>query len=668
MKKLLYSILAIGFCAAMNSCWQEDIPEAGAARHQVTELKGVPGDEEALLTWTMPENWEPTDYIITYTTSSEQSFRTGGKKEFTATELTNGSTYVFNVQAVYGKLISNAVSVSVKPSTSRFPVTDLDGDGSDSMVTLYWTRPATTVLSYTLTWFKEGAEADIQTVELDAEKESYEVTGLTNDVNYTFSLVANYTKGASEAATVKVMPTLAIPYILDRTTAAVNQPITFKFNMEGYPTATNIEWTFPDGAVIIGEEVSYGIGSTGTQKVTLSADIKGKTKTWTLEVVIREYVINFFDWEQNGTNYEGFKGGCPVFSPDGKTIYDITFNKKAALYALDVITGELKWKYVPETAMPSYNPITVNPVTGDIYFGTTSAANFFAITSEGELKWQFKGANSMKSAAPAVNAAGTVVYIGDNVGNIFALDAATGTQLWTYATGSATAALLVNGSELVVGAGNGTVVFLNVADGSEVAKLALGANMTDISGFAVAADKATVYAPCKTSMAAFNLNTHTVTIEAKEIAGNNLYEPVVAPNGTIFVGGKDNTMYCLNPDLTVKWSKLHTDAKGNVTNAFNYSRPCVDAENNFYITSGQNGNTTYVLTADGDIRYAWKYDASDNNQKQMGGNNFLDGVLYTAFIGSTTKNGALVGKYFGGQRASGWSTHGGDICGSCCIK
>ena len=115
MKKLLYSILAIGFCAAMNSCWQEDIPEAGAARHQVTELKGVPGDEEAQLTWTMPENWEPTDYIVSYTTTSEQSFRTGGKKEFLATELTNGSNYVFSVQAVYGKLISNAVTVSVKP-------------------------------------------------------------------------------------------------------------------------------------------------------------------------------------------------------------------------------------------------------------------------------------------------------------------------------------------------------------------------------------------------------------------------------------------------------------------------------------------------------------------------------------------------------------------------
>lgn len=52
----------------------------------------------------------------------------------------------------------------------------------------------------------------------------------------------------------------------------------------------------------------------------------------------------------------------------------------------------------------------------------------------------------------------------------------------------------------------------------------------------------------------------------------------------------------------------------------------------------------------------------------MGGNNYLDGVLYSAFIGSSSKNGIFVGKYVGGERASSWSTHGGDICGSCCVK
>ncbi len=668
MKKLLYSILAIGSCIAVSSCWQEDIPEAGAARHQVTELKGVAGDEEAQLTWTMPENWNPTDYIVTYTTDSEQTFTTGGKQEFTATGLTNGTNYVFKVQAKYGNLISNAVSVSVKPSTSRFPVTDLDGDGGDRVVTLSWTRPALTVLSYTLTWYMDGAEADAQTVEIDADKETYDVTDLTNDQNYVFSLVANYTKGASDAAVIKAMPTLAIPYILDRTTAAVNQPILFKFNKEGYPTATDVKWKFPDGTVVESEEVSYGIGSTGAQKVELSATIKGKTKTWTLEVTIREYVVKFNEWDRQGTNYEGFKGSCPVFSPDGRTVYDITFNKKTSLYAIDVITGELKWKFVPETDMASYNMATVNPVTGDIYFGTTTAGNFFAVTSEGSLKWQFKGAGSMKSAAPAVNAAGTVVYIGDATGNIFALDAATGAQIWSYAAGSPACALLVNGSELAAGVGNGTVLFLNGSDGSEVAKLGLGASMTDISGFAVAADKTTVYAPCKTSMAAFDIKAHTLTVSAKEVANNNLYEPVVAPNGTIFVCGKDNTMYCLDKDLNVLWKKQHTDAKGAVTNAFNYSHPCVDTENNFYVTSGQSSNTTYVMSATGEVKQSWTYESSDLNQKQMGGNNYLDGVLYSAFIGSSSANGYLIGKYVGGQRASTWSTHGGDICGSCCIK
>ena len=52
----------------------------------------------------------------------------------------------------------------------------------------------------------------------------------------------------------------------------------------------------------------------------------------------------------------------------------------------------------------------------------------------------------------------------------------------------------------------------------------------------------------------------------------------------------------------------------------------------------------------------------------MGGNNYLNGVLYSAFIGNTGDNGAFYGKYVGGERANTWSSHGGDICGSCCLK
>lgn len=665
MKKLLFIILtAAGLSLSVTSCWKENLPEAGAARHQVTDLKAVPGDEEAQLSWSMPEGWNPTEYLITYTDGDKISLRTS-EKSYSITGLTNGETYTFEVQAVYGDLISGAVSAAAKPTTSRFAVSDLVAEGSANMVILTWTKPSTNVTSYTLTYSSDNTAA--QEISIEADKESYTIDELENDVIYTFSLVSNYAKGPSEPAVAKAMPALAVPYFLDRTTAAVNQPVKFTFNTEGYPSATNVRWTFPDGKILTGTEVSYGIPSSGTQHVTLTVHLGDKDKNWNIELQIRDYVVNYIDWECVGANYNGFKGSCPVFSPDGKTVYNITFNKTTCLYAFNVETGEKIWVYEPSAASGSYNPLTVNPVTGDIYFGTTTAGQFYCVNASGSLKWKFDGAGSMKSAAPAVNKDGSVVYIGDNTGNIFALDAASGAKKWSAALGSATAGLLVNGNELVAGATNGTVTFYNTADGTAISSLKF-ACMTDITGFAVGNDKRTVYLPAKTAMCSFDLETRSILVESLSVADNNLYEPVVAPNGNVYVAGKDNCVYCLDKDLTkVVWKYQHTDAAGKVVNAFNYSHPCVDTENHLYITSGQTGNVSYIFNADGKVKESWTY-GSSNQQKQMGGNNYLNGVLYSAFVGNTGDNGAFYGKYVGGERANTWSTHGGDICGSCCLK
>ena len=665
MKKLLFIILtAAGLSLSVTSCWKENLPEAGAARHQVTDLKAVPGDEEAQLSWSMPEGWNPTEYLITYTDGDKISLRTS-EKSYSITGLTNGETYTFEVQAVYGDLISGAVSAAAKPTTSRFAVSDLVAEGSANMVILTWTKPSTNVTSYTLTYSSDNTAA--QEISIEADKESYTIDELENDVIYTFSLVANYAKGPSEPAVAKAMPALAVPYFLDRTTAAVNQPVKFTFNTEGYPSATNVRWTFPDGKILTGTEVSYGIPSSGTQHVTLTVHLGDKDKSWTIELQIRDYVVNYIDWECVGANYNGFKGSCPVFSPDGKTVYNITFNQTTCLYAFNVETGELAWVYKPSSVAGSYNMLTVNPVTGDIYFGTTKAGQFYCVNAKGDLKWKFDGAGSMKSAAPAVNKDGSVVFIGDGAGNIFALDAASGSKKWSAALGSAAAGLLVNGNELVAGAVNGTVTFYNTADGTVITSLKFPC-MTDITGFAVGNDKRTVYLPAKTAMCSFDLETRAILVESLSVADNNLYEPVVAPNGNVYVAGKDNCVYCLDKDLTrVVWKYQHTDAAGKVVNAFNYSHPCVDTENHLYITSGQTGNVSYIFNADGKVKESWTY-GSSNQQKQMGGNNYLNGVLYSAFVGNTGDNGAFYGKYVGGERANTWSTHGGDICGSCCLK
>lgn len=675
MKKIINLLLISFIAAGLTACWSEDIPEAGAARHQVTDLTATPGDEEVLLSWSLPEGWNPTDFIVYYTDADSETvtLRTGGEMNCTVGGLVNDTQYTFYVQAVYGKLVSNYVAAVGRPATTRFPVTDLTVDAGDSFVSLAWTKPATTVLSYTLSYYNEDTPDNVEQQTLDKDATSVTLDKLINDKNYYFSLTANYEKGASEPATAKAMPTLAIPYILDRDKAAKNQPITFSFNTEDYPTATDVKWTFPGDVVKEGTVVKYGLGTVGTQTVKLNATIDGNARSWTLEVEIREYVIYSTDWAQDGSNYNGFKGTCPVFSPDGKTVYIITFNKVSALYAFDVVTGNEKWRYLPTSKSGSYNMLTVNPVTGDIYYGTTSAGQFYAITPEGELKWIFSEAGSMKSAAPAVNASGTVVYISDATGNTFGIDASSGSKIWSYAAGAKGCGLLVLANELLVGT-TSDAIFLNAETGAEIAKVALGCTMVDNTGFAVSNDKTLAYFGAKSGyIGAVNLTSRT--IHGKLLAGggnaaaNDIYEPVVAPNGSVFAGSKSGEVFNVKGDLSAKnWEYAHTPSGAPLTNAFNFAHPCVDSENRFYITTGQASNVSYIFDANGSILDSWSYESSDTNQRQMGGNNYLDGVLYSAFIGSSSKNGIFVGKYVGGQRASSWSTHGGDICGSCCVK
>lgn len=655
----------------ITGCWDDEIVDAGAPRPQVENLKAVPGDEETLLTWTMPDGWNPTDFMITYKTPDSETvtMRTGSRvNEYTVGDLINDYQYSFDVQAVYGDLISGAVTAIAKPSTSRFPVTDLVAIGDNETVTLTWTCPSMLVRDYTLTYFPDSNPTDTKEITIASDMETVAVTGLTNDIIYTFQMVANYDRGQSSTTTVKAMPTLAIPYFVSTSESAVGLPVHFTFNRADYANAANVTWTFPGNIVKTGDEVDYAFTSKGTQSVTLSILMDNNQRSWTFDIEVREYVVWSTDWTMDGTTFNGFKGSCPVFSPDGATVYDITFNKITTLYAFDTATGNERWRFTPAQKASSYNMLTVNPVNGDIYFGTTTAGQFYCVSSDGNQRWQFTEAGSMQAAAPAVNASGTVVYISDNGGNTFAIDASTGTKLWNVALGAAGAAILVNGDEIIVGTTTKGIFFLNAATGAQIATLKTSKNITDISGFAVASDKRTVYIPNNGgALSVIDIIDHTIVIDSKVAdadSPNNMYEPVIAPNGDVFVGSKDSHVYCFDKDLNQKWKYKAVDAN----NAFNFSHPCVDTEGNFYITSGQVLNVCYIFSPTGTVISTQSFGSNASSDKQMGGNNLLKGMFYSALVGAAGSNGIFVGIGVGYDRASTWSTHGGDPCGSCCIK
>lgn len=672
MKKLIHICILSGLAALAASCWTEDIPEAGAARHQVEALTATPGDEEVTLAWEIPDGWNPTDYIVFYTDEESQTvtLRTGGASRYVVDKLTNGISYNFNVQAVYGKLISNAVTVAGRPSTSRLPVTDLTvTDTGDGYVALAWSAPSTLVEKYTLSYYIEDMPGDIRTQEIGKEQTAYRCEGLTNDKTWFFLLAAEYAKGPAEADVVRAMPTKAIPYFISSETAAVDQPVTFEFNRTAYADASDVTWTFPDGAVLTGDKVLSGFKTTGNQTVMLSAKIDGSSREWKITVEIRPYVVNFMDWEQaDGAKYESPTYTCPVLSPDAGTVYVNTGNKVSNLYAFDVRTGKNKWTFRPtdngDMQAESKSMVAVNPVSGDIYYGTSAGGQFYAVKPDGTLHWKFSKCGSMNSAPPAVSADGTVVYIADAKGDLYALDAETGTERWSapYAAGSCGYGLLVNGGEVVLGAKT-AIHFVNAADGTKIE--AVSVSIVNSIGFAVSPDRKKAYFAYATTLAAVDLDSHTLYARSAA-GGDNYYQPIVAGDGTIFAGTKDGYVRFFSSDLQ---TMIHEEQPSSVKkNTFNFTRPLVDANNRFYImASGNSTEDSLVLEYDtsGNKISDWSY--TQNNCQN--GCNLADGVLYTVNQGSGDGgNGLFIGKYIGAARGRGWSSHGGDHCGSGCIQ
>ena len=614
MKKLIHICILSGLAALAASCWTEDIPEAGAARHQVEALTATPGDEEVTLAWEIPDGWNPTDYIVFYTDEESQTvtLRTGGANRYVVDKLTNGISYNFNVQAVYGKLISNAVTVAGRPSTSRLPVTDLTvTDTGDGYVALAWSAPSTLVEKYTLSYYIEDMPGDIRTQEIGKEQTAYRCEGLTNDKTWFFLLAAEYAKGPAEADVVRAMPTKAIPYFISSETAAVDQPVTFEFNRTAYADASDVTWTFPDGTVLTGDKVLSGFKTTGNQTVMLSAKIDGSSREWKITVEIRPYVVNFMDWEQaDGAKYESPTYTCPVLSPDAGTVYVNTGNKVSNLYAFDVRTGKNKWTFRPtdngDMQAESKSMVAVNPVSGDIYYGTSAGGQFYAVKPDGTLHWKFSKCGSMNSAPPAVSADGTVVYIADAKGDLYALDAETGTERWSapYAAGSCGYGLLVNGGEVVLGAKT-AIHFVNAADGTKIE--AVSVSIVNSIGFAVSPDRKKAYFAYATTLAAVDLDSHTLYARSAA-GGDNYYQPIVAGDGTVFAGTKDGYVRFFSSDLQ---TMIHEEQPSSVKkNTFNFTRPLVDANNRFYImASGNSTEDSLVLEYDtsGNKISDWSY-------------------------------------------------------------
>ena len=153
-----------------------------------------------------------------------------------------------------------------------------------------------------------------------------------------------------------------------------------------------------------------------------------------------------------GAKLWNYDAAAPILQASPTVANGVVYaNSYDSLYALDAATGALRWSSGAVSGNSS--PAVAN---GVVYVGSFDGSVYAFDAATGDQSWSYPTGGEILSS-PAV--ANGVVYIGSTDGNIYALDAATGTKLWSYQTGA-----VWDSSPAVV---NGTV-YIGATDTSSV--------------------------------------------------------------------------------------------------------------------------------------------------------------------------------------------------------
>ena len=144
-----------------------------------------------------------------------------------------------------------------------------------------------------------------------------------------------------------------------------------------------------------------------------------------------------------------------------------------AFYALDAHDGALRWAYVADDAI-----VAAAAISGELVYiaardGTLTAVRLASSQPNGEVVWQYDAAAPL-TAAPV--STGTLVVVAvEETGEVRAVDAADGREIWRQSTHKTLyGAPLVQGAQVFVNGGD-TLLALALADGRVVRRWSLGA-------------------------------------------------------------------------------------------------------------------------------------------------------------------------------------------------
>lgn len=664
MKKVIYSLFFV-FAAVFTAC-EEELPKANFDLYELKSLEASAGDMNVTLTWEDYENAHPSEYLVIWTTGAAED--DGGqmtveadKKSVVVENLVNDMTYGFSVQPRYAGGLAGKTSVNCTPKNARYPVTDLTATAGNERVRLNWTKPnSERFTNYQITVSPSGKVITLD----DTSLESYIIEGLTNDMEYTFSMVASYPTGNSEPVEVSATPGKVSPILVDqseKTELTLWEPVTLTLNdmffMGG--DVQSVNWDFGDGTTSVELSPKHAYGTVG-DKYTVSVTVTytdGTTDTGSMDITVVNYKWDSINLESG--NYKGYvKVSNPVFSLDGKTMYIPTSTPAGHLFAIDVTTGNIKWVYGIDAI--TYGGGALIGDDGTIYQCVESKDidNVHAINSDGTKKWSIKLDDKI-GAFPALSADGTVLYCLTNAPTLYALNIVDGSIKWRVEKlddSNKGCAVAVDKMGNIY-AGTNAAIYSFTSSGNERWNgKNIAFKITERGVFALHGD--CLYATTlDKGLISVNMTTGEKNWDYKN-TGGNAYFPIVDKNGVIYftekgVSGKA-LVYAVEPTGSLKWSK-------DIASVLTYNGAALSAEGLLFL--GNSGG-----------KKVWKLDTNDNGELtevRNIGQNIMAGVtigtdkrLYFGTIGSNNIGSIKAVAINASPELSSWSMRGGDLQGT----
>ena len=188
---------------------------------QPTNLQATPGDGEVALIWNNPSDSSITKYQVRYaqgtadpTTATWNDITGSGAAttSHTVDNLTNGTTYAFQVRAVSAQGDgATSDTVTATPLAKPAAPTGLTAAARDRAALLTWTDPSNTSISKYQVRHAAGTSVPANTAWTDiagstATTISHTVDNLTNGTQYAFELRAVNASGDGAAATATATP------------------------------------------------------------------------------------------------------------------------------------------------------------------------------------------------------------------------------------------------------------------------------------------------------------------------------------------------------------------------------------------------------------------------------------------------------------------------------